>query len=109
MEAMGEKDGNTLSAILLGEKSGMDPEMKELYQVSGIGHILAISGLHLSLIGLGAYRVLRREPAPLPCRRLRRDLLLGLYVRDDRAVGIGCPCFPHVPLPGRGGHDGTAL
>lgn len=42
---MGEQDGKTLAAILLGEKSGMDQEMKELYRVSGIGHILAISGV----------------------------------------------------------------
>ena len=53
---MGEREGGVLAAILLGEKSDMDPEMKELYQVNGIGHILAISGLHLSFAGLGAYR-----------------------------------------------------
>ena len=45
IQAMGEKDGNVLSAMLLGEKSEMDPDTKELYQVSGIGHILAISGV----------------------------------------------------------------
>lgn len=38
---MGEREGGVLAAILLGEKSDMDPEMKELYQVNGIGHILA--------------------------------------------------------------------
>lgn len=42
---MGEKDGATLAAMILGEKSGMDPEQKELYQVNGIGHILAVSGV----------------------------------------------------------------
>ena len=57
---MGERDGSALAAILLGEKSGMDQEMKELYQVNGIGHILAISGLHLSFAGLGVYRIARR-------------------------------------------------
>lgn len=41
----GEKNGSILSAILLGEKSQMDPEIKKLYQVNGIGHILAISGV----------------------------------------------------------------
>lgn len=42
---MGEKDGATLAAMILGEKSGMDPEQKELYQINGIGHIIAISGV----------------------------------------------------------------
>ena len=46
--------------ILLGEKSGLDPEMKKLYQKNGLGHLLAISGLHMSLIGMSVYRLLRR-------------------------------------------------
>lgn len=56
----GEKNGSILSAILFGEKSQMDPEIKKLYQVNGIGHILAISGLHLSVIGIGIYQLLRK-------------------------------------------------
>ena len=40
-EQMGEQDGNTLSAMILGEKSQMDEELRELYQKNGIGHILA--------------------------------------------------------------------
>lgn len=57
---MGEKDGNILSAMILGEKAQIDQEQKELYRVNGIGHILAISGLHLSFVGLGMYRIFRR-------------------------------------------------
>lgn len=55
----GAKDG-ILSAMLLGEKTGLDAEVKSLYQKAGISHILAISGLHVSLIGAGLYRLLRR-------------------------------------------------
>ncbi|MCM1282046.1 MAG: DNA internalization-related competence protein ComEC/Rec2 [Muribaculaceae bacterium] len=54
----GGTDG-ILSAMLLGEKSGLDSATKELYQNAGISHILAISGLHVSLLGLGLYRLLR--------------------------------------------------
>lgn len=50
--ALGEEEGNTLSAMLLGEKSQMDGELRELYQVNGIGHILAISGVHTSILGI---------------------------------------------------------
>ena len=60
LDEAGEKNGSILSAILLGEKSQMDAETKKLYQVNGIGHILAISGLHLSVIGIGIYQVLRK-------------------------------------------------
>ena len=38
---MGARHGNSMSAILLGEKSELDAQMKALYQKSGIGHILA--------------------------------------------------------------------
>ena len=57
---LGEYYGGTMSAILLGEKSGMDDGMKKLYQKNGISHILTISGLHMSFIGMGLYSMLRR-------------------------------------------------
>lgn len=56
----GEEDGAIFSAALLGEKSGIPEEIKSLYQKNGIAHLLAISGLHLSFIGLLLYRFLRR-------------------------------------------------
>ena len=77
---MGEREGGILAAILLGEKSDMDPEMKELYQVNGIGHILAISGLHLSFAGLGAYRLFRRLTGSYKAGGLAGGMLLFLYV-----------------------------
>ena len=63
-----------------GRKGGDGPEMKELYQDQGIGHILAISGLHLSLIGLGAYRVLRRGTGSYLAGGAAGIGFLGLYV-----------------------------
>lgn len=42
---LGKKNGGILAAMVLGEKAGMDPEVKELYQKSGISHLLAISGV----------------------------------------------------------------
>ena len=64
IQTMGEEKGNILSAMLLGEKSEMDAEIKELYQKNGIGHILAISGLHISFIGLGFYKIIRKTGMP---------------------------------------------
>ena len=57
---LGEYYGGTMSAVLLGDKSSLDGEMKKLYQKNGIGHLLAISGLHMSFIGMGIYSLLRR-------------------------------------------------
>lgn len=40
-----EEQASLVSGILLGEKSGIDAELKTLYQMGGIAHILAISGV----------------------------------------------------------------
>ena len=47
----GEKKGGTLKAMLLGDKSELTEEIKDLYQKSGMSHLLAISGLHVSSWG----------------------------------------------------------
>lgn len=54
------EDLGIFQAAILGEKGGMDEKIQDLYQKSGIAHLLAISGLHLSLMGAGFYRILRR-------------------------------------------------
>lgn len=50
-----------IGTIILGDKTDLDSDIKELYSVSGIAHILAISGLHISFIGMAIYRLLRRR------------------------------------------------
>ena len=53
-------DGGILKAVLLGDRSDMDQEIYELYRKNGISHVLAISGLHVSILGLGLWKALRR-------------------------------------------------
>lgn len=62
---LGEKNGATASAMVLGRKKGMDSEVKVLYQGAGISHLLAISGLHLSLIGAGLFGLLKKVRLPV--------------------------------------------
>ena len=59
-----ERDASIMKAMLLGEKSGLDEETKQLYQLNGIIHILSISGLHISLIGMGLYKILQKIRCP---------------------------------------------
>ena len=47
-------------AIVLGDKGELAPETKMRYQMAGIIHILAISGLHISVLGVGLYELLMR-------------------------------------------------
>ena len=58
-QKLGEEEGALISAMCLGEKSSLEEEDKNLYQRNGISHILAISGLHLMLLGMGVFRCLK--------------------------------------------------
>ncbi len=78
-DTIGEEKGAILSAMLLGDKGDMEPEMKELYQKNGIGHILAISGLHISFIGLGIYRIIRKTGLGYIPSGVFAILVLSLY------------------------------
>lgn len=56
-EAVPAGDAGLYRAILLGDKEGLDEETEELYQKAGIAHILAVSGLHTGIIGMGFYKM----------------------------------------------------
>ena len=55
-----QKEAGVIIAMTLGDKTGMDKEIKKLYQQVGISHLIAISGLHLAIIGMGLFKMLRR-------------------------------------------------
>lgn len=57
----GEKQGGVLRAMLLGDKTELLEETKNIYQKSGMSHLLAISGLHISIAGAGLYKLLRKK------------------------------------------------
>lgn len=59
------QDASVMKAMLLGEKGTLDRGVKALYQQNGIIHILAISGLHLSIIGMGFYKLLVKLKIPI--------------------------------------------
>lgn len=62
---LSENEGGALIAMLLGEKYLLKDEIKQLYQENGISHLLAISGLHVSLIGMFIFELLRRCKVPI--------------------------------------------
>lgn len=74
-----EEQASLVSGILLGEKSRIDAELKTLYQMGGIAHILAISGLHISLLGGLLFRLMRRARVPIPAAGIITIAGLLLY------------------------------
>lgn len=55
-----EDDRGIYEAVLLGQKTDLPEDIRQLYQKNGIAHLLAVSGLHVSLIGMSLYAFLRR-------------------------------------------------
>lgn len=74
-----EREAGILSAMLLGEKSLLDADVKSLYQGSGISHILAISGLHISILCTLLYQFMVFLGVPRPCPFLVTTVFMVCY------------------------------
>lgn len=90
-----QKEASVLTAMLLGDKEELDQGIKELYRQNGIIHILSISGLHITMIGMSIYRLLRRWGVPVWLAALSGGCILCLYgvmtgmsVSACRAIGM---------------------
>ena len=55
----GPRTGGVAGALLTGERSGVGQADAEALRLSGLGHILAISGLHMALFAGGVYMAAR--------------------------------------------------
>lgn len=73
-------------AILLGESSELDDDTKELYQRNGMLHILCISGLHISILGMGLFKLLKKMNIPDGMNTAVCILLMILY---GSMIGMG--------------------
>lgn len=88
-------DASVMKAMLLGEKSGLDEEIKQLYQLNGIIHILSISGLHISIIGMGVYKILHKIRCPRQlnillsvCFMYGYGVMTGMGISAIRAIAM---------------------
>ena len=57
--ALGKDSGDLLSGMVFGEKHGMDTNIKTAVYRCGIGHVLAVSGLHVSIAVFVIMSILR--------------------------------------------------
>jgi competence protein ComEC len=56
---LNKTDFSLYSAIILGEKSRLDPKIEEMINNIGLGHILAVSGLHVGLVAWISFVLIR--------------------------------------------------
>ncbi len=79
-ENLNDKDAGVLCAVLLGDKSYLDQDLKIKYQQNGVAHMLAISGLHISLIGGVLYRLLKRLGLPFQISGIISFVIMIPYI-----------------------------
>ena len=71
----------TAKAILLGLSGSLEEETKELYQRNGMLHILCVSGLHISILGMGLYRLFK-------CFNLKEGFNVGICIVGMLLYGL---------------------
>lgn len=59
-ENMDAKSASIAKALVLGDKSGMDTNMYDDIKASGLAHVLAVSGLHVSTLATALYFLLKK-------------------------------------------------
>lgn len=80
-----DHEGGIFRAIILGEKSGLTPENRHVYQGLGVMHIFAVSGLHVGFVMfllLGVTSVFRKPSSSSttaqPPSANRKDSIAGI-------------------------------
>ncbi|MDO5539147.1 MAG: DNA internalization-related competence protein ComEC/Rec2 [Eubacteriales bacterium] len=59
------ENAGILSAMLMGDRSGLETRIRDLYQDMGLIHLFSVSGLHVTMLGMGLYRILRKAGMPI--------------------------------------------
>lgn len=86
-----------IQAVLLGYKGNLDADMKQLYKEGGMLHIMTISGMHISMLGMGCVWVLKKLRVPGRVAAVIGALvvvlygmMIGMQVATLRAVLMFC-------------------
>ena len=82
-EIMSPESASVLSSMILGDRSLLDENTRLDFQLSGVIHILCISGLHITLLGVAAFRLcllLLSRMRPRGARRLSAALAGSLIL-----------------------------
>jgi competence protein ComEC len=82
--ALPPRESELLTALLLGYRTGIDPADRAMFAESGLGHLLAVSGLHLAILASLMGLLLRK---------------LG-FGRRSMAIALGCFAVFYAMLAG---------
>lgn len=80
LDAMGEETGPMLAGMLFGDKTSMSRSSRQMLYRMGIGHVLAVSGLHLDLLAVCVSWLLERLRIGRRVQFGLMAVLCGLFV-----------------------------
>ncbi len=63
--------GGIAGALITGERGGIDADDEAALRDAGLAHVLAIAGLHMALMGMGLFWLVRALLAAIPALALR--------------------------------------
>lgn len=76
---MSEENAALLSALLLGNRDTLDATVTRNFRRTGLSHMLALSGLHLSVLALSILYLLRRLGVPRAISLVALLLFVAVY------------------------------
>ena len=77
-----------IKAIITADKGDLSLDTKNAYQLAGISHILAVSGLHVSIIGMAFYKLLRKAFSFTPAAIAAGFLMISFSFLCGNSVSI---------------------
>ncbi|MFN3514366.1 MAG: ComEC/Rec2 family competence protein [Phenylobacterium sp.] len=87
VDEMGVESGGLAAAMVTGHRAFVPPEQTEALRVAGLAHIIAISGLHMAIVGGFAFGAVRILIAAWPWAALRVSSKKTAAVAGLLAVG----------------------
>ncbi len=100
-DSLSADEAGILSTLTVGNRALLDPDVEQMYQDAGISHILAISGLHISILGFGLYRFLRKIRVPCHvCEALGCGIILCFVIMSGMSVSAVRALVMYLTLMG---------
>lgn len=75
-------DAAVVSAVLLGDRSNLDPDFESNSKTAGITHMLVVSGMHLGII----FQLLNKILSTLRLGRIKRNLIIIFAIFSMTAI-----------------------
>ncbi len=93
-ERLSPRNQTLFQALILGEQQNIRPDLRESFRVTGLGHVLSVSGLHVALVAWFSFALIKRGLS------LSYELALRTDVRKTAAIFTCVPVVAYTCLAG---------